>query len=232
MKKFMKILLTIFVFISCFFISSCEKRELVTIQVVNEGKPEVSHVDGDSHIKFHVKVAEGYDVADLVIAEVKFYFDKKEDTPFRAFRSKKAIVPENARGNPDMQYLTVVLKNIEIPLDQWVQVTRITASIDANKVGLDLENDTIKRVRTPSIFMTFIIGIIAAVVGFGLVLFGLNFFGDNFANIVLVAGIVGPLGFVIWSFLDWGMARGIILSIFYVLLVVATIYVVKKIDEY
>ena len=134
--------------------------------------------------------------------------------------------PENARGNPELQYFDVLIEKEKISDDKPILLVRAKGVFNTEK-----SDDTEKKDGTPSIFMTFVIGLIVLVVAVGVSVFGLQIWDDFQGRCTVIAANVLPAAAHIWAYFWWGTARGIILSFFCAAIIGLTVLASRYIDS-
>jgi hypothetical protein len=226
MKRALLVFLTVFILVlSVFSLCSCEKKVRVDLLGYYRDGVVVTHEDGNSIIRFYKNPSFEYDVADFEKVKMKIayyhFYNTTAEEEVRAF----GYPPENARGNPELQYFEVVLENTRVSLEKPV--------IHRNVKGVLIPEESDKLTNnssTPSILMTFVIGLIVTVVAGGAAVFGLNLWDDPQGRFIVIAANILPIFLNIGSYILWGAGRGIILSFFCAAIVGITIAASRIID--
>lgn len=226
MKRLFALLLMLILLLCSLSFTACGKK-YVEAHLMCESL-EIIHEGGDTIFKFYVTALEGYDVADLDHVRIKFRYERKVGAIFMETRIKNAEIPENARGNPDLQYVTVTIKNKEVMEDSYVPIVWIETRVNPATVGIDEEDEAVKTL--PSIFSCILIAIVGFAAAVGILIFSLSLLSDQRAQYIFAFDLLIPLALTIFVFTRWGVARGIIFAVFYLLFVFVTVRAIKNLD--
>ena len=211
--------------LSAFSLSSCGE-EKVTVKFLGyyKGGVEAFYEDGNSVIRFYKDPSFEYDVVDFEKVVIRFdQTDKKGKTEVKY--KETAYPPENARGNDSLQYFEVVLENEKIALGYPIVCN------SAKGVLIDEKGEEVKDERgVPSVFMTFMVGLVGTVIAGGVAIFGLQLWDDIQGRFVVVAANFMPVCFNIGIYFWWGVGRGIIISFFCVAILAITVAASRYID--
>lgn len=222
----MKRIITVFlaaitVVLSLFAFTSCEKHR-VSLHGYQFGKTEITTEGGKSTVRFYPDEDFGYDVADF--EKVKFKFKARDPyttnlTKYKGF----AYPPENARGNPDLQYFEM---HIDDQLDE-----EQTLFFKARGTLLPEKSDDERaKHAAPSIFWTIVIGVLMTLVCTGFTVLGLNSWEDAHGKVFVISANLLPILINIAVYNGWGISRGIIFSVCCVLTVGLTVFLARGMD--
>lgn len=225
MKRLAMCLLTIITLALCVFsLSSCKKKIRVETVSYYKGGVTVMHDGSNTVIRFYKDPAFEYDVADFEKVKISFDHANEKGTRIKNYKGY-AYPPENARGNTELQYFELVLENEHLPLEDPIHTNTAKGTLN-NKKSEELKEKN----NTPSIFMTFIIGIVGTILAVGSAIFGLHLWDDPQGRYVVAASIFIPICMNIATYFIWDTARGIILSFFCAAIIALTIVASRFID--
>ena len=216
MKRIIAFLLTaITIVLSIFALTSCKKQN-VRLQGYQFGKTEIIDAEVGTVIRFHPNEKFEYDVADF--EKVKFTFKARgvnttNQVEYKGF----AYPPENARGNPELQYFEMTISS-NIALDQTL-FFKARGTLYEEPAGEERAKH-----GAPSIFWTFVIGIAMALVFTGFASVGLQIWDDTPGKIIVISANLLPIAGNIAAYSLWGVGRGIILSVFCAAIVGLTVF--------
>ena len=226
MKRALLVFLSVVILVlGVFSLCSCERKVRVDLLGYYRDGVEVTHQDGNSIIKFYKDPSFEYDVADFEKIKLKVVYSHFYNTTVEEEVTAYGYPPENARGNPELQYFEVVLEKAKVSLEKPV--------IHRNVKGILIPEEEDKLTNnsgTPSILMTFVIGLIVTVVAGGAAVFGLNLWDDPQGRFIVIAANILPIVLNIGSYILWGAGRGIILSFFCAGIIGITILASRIID--
>lgn len=174
-------------------------------------------------IKVYIDPTAGYDVDDYKEVKVTYCVVEGKDN-FSKKITKNASIPENARGNSELQYFYITLENERInPENHHISVQKTTGVLKADETKVDDDS-------TASIFGTIMIGVLMLAIALIASCIGLAT-RDDLRGIILIAiAIIIPIAINVAVYVAWGVARGIIISIFCGLIVLGTIIASRFID--
>ena len=223
MKRILVFLLALVTLVSGLFVfTSCKQKKWTKFYTVSHfnGGATIERVDGEYIAKVYIRPDAGYDVDDFSEVKIKYRICDKNGTSRTTPKTVKAQIPENARGNPELQYFYFVLtdKNINREKDR-ISVVHGKGVLKTDETMTDDDG-------VPSIFLTIIIGIVMTAVAFGATCLGISVW-DEEGMFVLGSANAVPIFFNIGVYSWWGTARGIIISIFCVITLALTIMVWK-----
>ncbi len=224
-RVIMLILATLAVILSVFSLSSCKKQTRVDLLGYSRDGVEVFHENGNSIVRFYTDTDFGHDVADFEKVKIVFNLTYKNGEVIKRYK-EFGYPPENARGNPELQYFDVLIEKEKISDDKPILLVRAKGVFNTEK-----SDDTENKDGTPSIFMTFVIGLIVLVVAVGVSVFGLQIWDDFQGRCTVIAANVLPAAAHIWAYFWWGTARGIILSFFCAAIIGLTVLASRYIDS-
>ena len=228
MKRRLTFLLALLMLVLCVFtLFSCKQNKWIRVDTLTyyEGGTKLEY-DSESittTIKVYLDPTSGYDVDDFKKVKVVYCIVDSTNEFSKRIR-KEASIPENARGNPDLQYFYIVLENERIdPESNYISVQKTKGVLKADETMTDDSS-------TPSVFGTIMLGLLIFVLAMIASCLGLAT-RDDLRGIILIAiAIIIPIAINIAMYVAWGAARGIIVSIFCALIVVGTIIASRFID--
>ena len=226
MKRKLIFFLAIAMLALCVFtLFSCKKWIRVDTLTYYEGGVtlEYDSTTITTTIKVKLDPTSGYDVDDFKDVKVTYCIVENK-TDFSKRITKEALIPENARGNPDLQYFYIILENERIdPTNHFISVQETKGVLKADEI---VEDDD----STPSVFGTIMLGLLIFVIAMIASCIGLAT-RDDLRGIILIAiAIILPIAINIAMYVAWGVARGIIVSVFCALIVASTIIASRFID--
>lgn len=225
MKRFITLFLAIITTILCVFaLSSCEKRRMLTSDLFDSTKTEIIVGEGQTVVRFYPNESFEYDVADF--EKVKFEFNAKDFYHGVAKEYKGfAYPPEGARDNPELQYFELTVDG-KLKEEQTIYLTaRARGTLNKEQATAEKE----KR-GEPSIFLTFVVGIVGTLICVGAVSFGLQIWDDPQGKFMVAAANVLPICGNIAVYARWGVGRGIIISVFCAAIIALTVLVARNHD--
>lgn len=219
-KKALLLLLAFMTLISVFSLSSCKDKRRVDIDLIGyyDNGVEVVYEFGQKTVRFYIDKSAGYDVTDYEKVKIKFKYGDTTET-------KEGLVPDGARGNPELQYFYVIPDSTNIPPDDPIYVMS-AKGVFTDKLA---EEDAEKQGRL-SVFGTILMGVGLLVLGFGTFYFGFSVRDDTRGQILMVLGELVPIIVNVAVYSWWGPGRGIIISIFCALNIAAAIFVMKQLS--
>ena len=221
MKRiFMLFLATVTIVFAALSLSSCEKHR-VRLYGYQFGKTEITTGDSGSVIRFYPDGDFEYDVADF--EKVKFTFKAKSIYNIEEKYKVFAYPPENARDNPELQYF-------ELTVGQKIEEEQTLFFKARGTLYEEQSEDERTNHGAPSIFWTFVIGIVLTLVSTGFVSFGLRIWEDIPGKITVFGTHLLLLLGNIATYNLWGVGRGIIISVFCVLTLAITVFLGINLD--
>lgn len=229
-KKALLIFLAILtVLYSILTLSSCAaRREKIDLISYYDGGTEILFENGKKIIRFYIDPTAGYDVADFEDVKISFKYEEFRDD-YKSTK-KDAQIPDGARGNPELQYFYVILDSVDIEEDRPILKIEAKGRLIEE---LAEENEEEREKAIPSIFLTILIGLIVAAVAIIAACLGLSTmdgFDPRGYILVCIANIV-PFCAHFFVYAWWGVARGIIMSVFCAIIVAATVIASRYIDN-
>ncbi|MBQ3589565.1 MAG: hypothetical protein II980_03850 [Clostridia bacterium] len=226
MKRKLTLLLVLALLMLCVFtLFSCKKWIRVDTLTYYEGGTKLEYDSSTitTTIKVYLDPTSGYDVDDFKEVKIKYCVVEGKDN-FSKKITKEASIPENARGNPDLQYFYITLENERInPDNHFISVQETKGVLKADETMTDDSS-------TPSVFGTIMLGLLIFVLAMVPSCLGLAT-RDDLRGIILIAiSIIIPIAINIAMYVAWGVGRGIIVSIFCALIVLGTIIASRFID--
>lgn len=225
------ILILTMLLLSLFTLFSCRQKKWIDFRMLHHKQKgtviEYNSETNTTTLKFYIEPTGGYDVDDF--KEVKIKFRIVRNGEYSKPRTEQAQIPQGARGNPELQYFYIVLENEKINFvpDQENYIYVVNGSA---RGVLKTDETMVDDDKTPSIFVTIILGIVMLVAALIASCLGLATRDDPRGQILIGIAVATPIFLNIASYFRWGAVRGIILSIFCVLIIVATIIASRFID--
>ncbi len=231
MKKIFPLFLAvILLLLSLLALSSCEQDETrIELETIEgyDGEVEITHEKGNSVIKFYIDQTQGYDVADLENIKVKFRYTRDEDHIFVRSTKLRGTVPEDARGNPEKQYFTVEIKDVEIPEDRHIYVVWAKATLDNTTLE---DSEVVVDEPVLSIGQVVLLGVLGLVILCVLLFAGMSFLDEELVKFLIGAALVIPLIAVVIAYIVLGAVRGLILTGFFVVFLIIALLMFRAID--
>ena len=231
MKKILSLVLLLITLLGCMAtFSSCQARLKEVRLEKNIEEVALSYEDGNTHARIYLAMQEeDYDVADLfdVVALVSY---KKKPTQLTTTSERlKATVPEGARGNPDLQYIEVVIKGHEIPPEQFYGVDIIEAYINPKTVGQDVEKSSSGR-GAVNFFKGCGVALLLLVIDAIIFIIGYNLAEDAAVLYLLFIPLIVNILFIIAAFKLYGAVVGIPLIVSTLIFLVGSICFVRYME--
>ncbi len=220
-------LIIIMLCVSMLTLFSCKQNKWVDVDTLTyyEGGTRLEYDSSTitTTIKVYIDPSSGQDVDDYKKVKITYCVVEGKDN-FSKRITKEASIPENARGNSDLQYFYITLENERInPDNHYISVQKTKGVLKADETMVDDKS-------TASIFGTIVIGVIMLVGALIASCIGLAT-RDDLRGIILIAiAIIIPIAINVAVYVAWGAVRGIIISVFCGLIVVGTIIASRFID--
>ena len=128
----MLILATLAVILSVFSLSSCKKQTRVDLLGYSRDGVEVFHENGNSIVRFYTDTDFGHDVADFEKVKIVFNLTYKNGEVIKRYK-EFGYPPENARGNPELQYFDVLIEKEKISDDKPILLVRAKGVFNTEK---------------------------------------------------------------------------------------------------
>ena len=227
MKKALALFLVVLtIALGILTLSSCKaRREKIDLISYYDGGTEIIPEYGKRIIRFYIDPASGYDVADF--EDVRISFKYEESISNYKSVTKDAMIPDGARGNPELQYFYVVLDTVNMEEDRPLLKVEAKGRY-IEEIAEEKEEE--EKDSRPSIFTTILSGLGLAIIAIITSCFGLAIRGDPRGWFIIAASIIFPIVLNIVAYVYWGAARGVIISVCCAIIIAATVIGSKFID--
>lgn len=219
-------LATVTLVLCVFTLSSCKQNKWMNFYTRNyyDGGTTIERVEGGDVIcTVYMQADSEYDVDDFKKVKIKYRVLDSTGDSKTGLKTAKAYAPEGARGNPDLQYFTFVVKYDDIIMSSdQIYVAYAKGVLKTDETMTDDDG-------VPSIFMTFVMGIVLTVVALIVACMGLAARDERGLFYVVLAN-AAPIFLNIGMYFWWGAARGIIISVFCAATIALTIVASRYID--
>ena len=221
-KALLCFLATLTLVLNIFALTSCKKAERITLLGAARDGITVEDKGRESVVRFYVDPNGGYDVADYEDVRIKFTYEQLGNS--KKTVKEKAQVPENARGNPELQYFYVVVDDPNLDDEGNISIYWAKGTFAPEELVEEQES------KMPSIGVTFIIAIVGGAICLGLICLGLAVRDDIRGKVLIGIGLVFPPVSTVFSFISWNVGRGVIFLVFTLIIFVASFVASKYID--